>query len=767
MAEKEKKAHERFDNVVMQVVVYAKAASINAEVDCVYPESFMIGILTTGANEVNSILSEMKINLERCLVIFKKELSTKRTTNTVKGKPNYEELMISKQVMDVCKLANKIRTEVMQGETIGVVHMFLALMRISPIVKEVFEGEGFEMDCFLEAIKNYREPVSAGDTKKVGQKSQPSSAIETYCLDITQMAKDNKLDPILARDREIETAITILCRRSKNNPILIGKPGVGKTAVVEGISQRIMSGSIPGQLNGCRVYSLNLSSLVAGTKYRGDFEERINALVKEIQNTPNCILFIDEIHTLVGAGSASGGTLDASNILKPFLARNDLRCIGATTLEDFKKYFQKDGALERRFQQITVEEPNKDQMKQILCGVKPRLESYHKVIMSDDCIDSVINLCSRYLPDRNFPDKAIDVIDTACAKHAWETGSSAKPVVTSRDMANVVSEMCQIPIEVILWDDNERISKIEETLQDNVFGQKQAVEVVCKMLKNAYSGIRDPLRPIGNFVFGGKSGTGKTHMAKELAKAVFGKDSSFIKLDMTEFSEPHSVSKLIGSPPGYVGFQDTDLFIDKIRRKPYCIVLLDELEKAHPDVMKLFLQVMSGGEMTDASGNKADFKNVVLIMTGNFGDNESSSKGSLGFAEEKKKNAYQELQTQLIRFCRERYGEEFVNRVDEFVPFMPLSEEDLKKIIKKRMDEIRDRLTSRKCKMSFSDSVYDLLIKMSKEEHGSNATVLNRLVSKKVEPVISDALMKRGGSFSIHLDVLNDEFVVGNKNEKK
>ncbi len=588
--------------------------------------------------------------------------------------------------------------------------------------------------------------------------------LANFCIDVTQQAKKNELDPIIAREKEIEMAITILCRRQKNNPILLGDPGVGKTAIVEGLSQRIVSGTVPKQLIGHKVYSLSLSSLVAGTKYRGEFEERIQALIREIQEATDCILFIDEIHTLIGAGSAAGGALDASNILKPFLARSDLRCIGATTLDDYKKYFQKDGALARRFQQIIVEEPDKDQMKQILSGIKPRLEEYHKCIISDDSIDAVILLSDRYLKDRNFPDKAIDCLDMACAKkHAWGAETS-KPTVTAQDIAKVVSDQCGVPLNVILWDDYERIKKIEEILSSRVIGQKNSIDILCRVLKNVYSGIRNPDKPIGSFVFGGQSGTGKTYMAKELAKAVFGKDSSFIKLDMTEFSEQHSVSKLIGSPPGYVGFQETDRLMDKIKRKPYCIVLLDELEKAHPDVLKLFLQVMADGIMTDASGNKADFKNAILIMTGNFGM-DNISKSSLGFAEKAEKDPFFETQDRLTSYCKEKYGAEFINRVDEFIPFMPLNDEDLKKIIKMRLEEIEIRLVNRNCKLNFNDKVYDLLIKMSKDEHGGNATILNRLISKKIESCISDALILIGSHpvikdfYNITINVEDEGFV--------
>jgi len=754
MTDKDKKMYEKFDNTVSQVVVYAQAASIDAKVDCIYPESFMIGILTTGANEVSSALVGMDIDLDKCLKSLKKMLLIKRANNETKGDINYDDLKISKQVVEACKNANKIRTETAPSEHIGVHHVFISLMRMSDSIRELFEKEGVTVERFIESL-GVKKPVEAGGKPSDKQKNQ--SAIAAFCIDVTQQARESKLDPIISREKEIETAITILCRRTKNNPILLGDPGVGKTAIVEGLSQRIVSGTVPKQLLGCKVYSLSLSGLVAGTKFRGEFEERIQALVKEIQSATDCILFIDEIHTLVGAGSAAGSALDASNILKPFLARNDLRCIGATTLDDYKKYFHKDGALARRFQQVIVEEPTKEQMKQIMSGIKPKYEEYHKCIITSDALDAVIDLSDRYLKDKNFPDKALDCLDMACAKHAWSTGKE-KPVIVAKDIAIVISEQCGIPIEVILWDDHERIVKIEELLSSRIIGQKHAIDVVCKALKNAYSGIRNPDRPIGSFVFGGQSGTGKTYMAKELAKAVFGKDSSFIRLDMTEFTEQHSVSKLIGSPPGYVGFQDTDVFIDRIKRKPYCLVLLDEFEKAHPDVIKLFLQVMSDGMMTDAGGNKANLKNVVLIMTGNFGlDN--TSRGSLGFTEKNKKDPFFESQDILVNYCKDKYGAEFVNRVDEFVPFMSLSDDNLRSIIKIRLDEIAGRIVNRNIQLTFDNDVYDLLIKMGKNEHGKNATVINRIIAKKIEPCISDALMSMGKNVkSIAINTKGDEF---------
>ena len=770
MSDRDKKPFDKFDKSVMQVVIFAKASSIDAQVDCIYPESFMIGILTTGENDVTSVLVEMDIDLQRCLGLLKKELLKKRDNNESKDGFNIEDLKISNKIVDVCELADRIRADSFGDEYIGVKHIFLALLRVSPYIKDLFENYGLTVVEFDNRVRRVREMVSSSHShsNSIGQKID---ALEAFCVDVTEQARKNELDPIIAREKEIENAITILCRRGKNNPILLGEPGVGKTAIVEGISQRIVSGTVPKQLRNNKVFSLNLSSLVAGTKYRGEFEERIQALIKEVRNASDCILFIDEIHTLVGAGSAAGGALDASNILKPFLARGDLRCVGATTLADFKKYFQKDGALTRRFQQIMIEEPTKEQMYQILAGIKQRYEEYHRCIISDDAVHSIISLTDRYLPDKNFPDKAIDCMDMACAQYAsWDVGlpictsknyENKNLVITTDHVASIISDQCQIPLEVIQWDNNERIQKIEDKLSERVIGQPDAIKTVCRVLKNAYSGIRNPQKPIGSFVFGGETGTGKTYMAKELASIVFGRDTSFIRLDMTEFSEKHSVSKLVGSPPGYVGFQETDIFIDKIKRKPYCIVLLDEIEKAHPDVLKLFLQVMSDGIMSDATGNRADFKNVILIMTGNFGLNVPPKK-TMGFDElgSKSEGEAADVQKRLITYCKSKYGAEFVNRVDEFVPFVSFVDEDLKRIIQIQLSEIPERIVDRDCKLVFSDKVYNLIVKMSKSSHGKNATMFKRLIAKEIEPCISDALMSLGdGRQTITIDVKDDKFI--------
>jgi len=768
--DRQRKIYDRFDNNVSQVVVWAKAASIDAHINCLHMESFAIGLITMGVNEVTSFLVDLGVDLNDSLRLLKKDLASKAE----KGAPfpTFSGIMpVSKEVLEMCKVSDEVSRE-MGSEFTGLIHLFLALLQESKCIKGIFEKEGLDVSELVSALKN-GETKDPSQQKQQGRQNQrrtkkdSQSFLDQYCVSITEQARQNKLDPIIARETEIEEAITILCRRGKNNPILLGEPGVGKTAIIEGLSQRIVSGTVPKQLMNCDVYSLSLSSLVAGTKYRGEFEERIQGLIKEIQDNPNCILFIDEIHTLVGAGASAGGALDASNILKPFLARSDLKCVGATTLDDFKKYFKKDGALIRRFQQIIVNEPTEEQTYKIMSGLKHKFEEYHNCIISDEAIDAVITMASRYQPTKNFPDKAIDILDTACAKYAWKK-TEDKPIVIMSDIAKVISEQCQIPMEIIMWDDHERIKNIQDTLSSRVMGQDYAIKHVCKILKNAYSGISNPEKPIGSFVFGGESGTGKTHMAKELATAIFGKDTSFVKLDMSEYSESHSISKLIGSPPGYVGFEDTDVFTDKVKRKPYCIVLLDEVEKAHPDVMKVFLQVMSDGIMTDSHGTKINFKNVVLIMTGNFGMN-NKSKESLGFDTDKSQGAVDLEQKRLIDFFKERYGAEFVNRVDEFIPFMPLSDEALEIIADKGIKEICSRLKYHNCTLVFSPKVASHLVKMSKDEYGMNANILNRLIVKQIEPCIADALMslELNTTYNIIIDVKDGEFVYKKRKSPK
>ena len=774
-----KRIYDKFDKTVEQLVIYAKAASIDAKVDCIYPESFAIGLLSIGNNYVSGVLSASGVNLSAVSKEIKELLRKKIRNNKGMSGSSYTNLEISKQVLDICRMADSMSID-MEDKEINIIHIFLAMLTVSKVIANIFIAHGLDYDTAKEQLlacdrndvankdnneeeKDVEEAVEGKSANSCRGKQNRRSALKTFCVDITNLAKANELDPIIAREKEIEQAITILCRRNKNNPVLLGEPGVGKTAVVEGIAQRIVSGTVPKQLLNFKVYSLNIGGMVAGTKYRGDFEERINALVKEIEESPNVILFIDEIHTIIGAGGASGGSLDASNILKPFLTKNKLKCIGATTLMEYKKYFKKDGALERRFQQVMIEEPTVEQMFQILGGIKDKLEGYHKCKISDGAISSVINLTARYMSNRNFPDKAIDCLDIACAKYAWDNSKIDK-TITQKDINLIVSELCKIPLEIISCNKGERVDKIESVLKDRVMGQDSAIHLICRALRNAYSGVRNPNKPIGNFVFGGQSGTGKTYVAKELAMSIFGRDTSFVRLDMTEYSEAHSISKLIGSPPGYVGFSETEGFTDRVKKNPYCIILLDEMEKAHPYVIKMFLQVMSDGIMTDATGEIVSFKNAVLIMTGNFGMN-SEAKKSLGFTHSNEKTDINKIeQKRMIDYCENAYGAEFVNRIDEFIPFMPLSDDSLKQIALINLDEIKDRIGkigNISCSIKFTSSVFDFLLKRMTQEHGRNATSLKRMISKEIEPCIASTILTLadGKNYSISIEVKDDQII--------
>jgi len=753
--------YEKFDNDVLQMIIHAKAANITLEVDCLYPESFVVGILTTGANSVNSVLAKHNVDLEKCLQIFKKKLSDKKNKKQTEEIVSYANMKKSKLLVDVCFSSEKISKAITENnETINLQHVFIAILQVCAEIRKIFEELGLNIPGFVDEIKKNNK-IEKGSKKKAreNEKSQENqkqnSVLENFCTNMTEMAKNNKYDPIISRDEEIENAITVLCRRNKSNPILVGEPGTGKTAIVEGICQRIVSGTVPKKLRNCKIFGLNMGALVAGTKYRGDFEIRIQNLLKTIIEDPNSILFIDEIHTIIGAGSASG-SMDAANMLKPALAR-DLKCIGATTNAEYKKYFSGEGALERRFEKIDVDEPSSEQTKKILIGIRPKLEEFHNCFISDEAIDAAILLSGRYLTTRFFPDKAIDCLDTACAKYVWK--NIENPTVTANDIANVIGKQCQVPIEIIMLDNNERIKNVQKVLCDRVIGQDHVIKSICRTLKNAYSGIRNPNKPIGIFVFGGQSGTGKTYVAKELTKALFNKEASFIRIDMTEFSESHSISKIIGSPPGYVGFNQVDVVSDKIKRRPYCVLLLDEIEKAHPDVIKLFLQVMADGHFTDSTGNKINCKNIILIMTGNFGMNEAGKSG-LGFGLEKDSTEIEKEQIRLIDFCKSHYGVEFVNRVDEFIPFVPLSDDALLKIISLRLEELKLRISTN---ITFSENISNRLLNDSKSEHGLNATIVDRLISKEIEPCIADKLLEikhdSNYKYSIEVDEKDGKFI--------
>jgi ATP-dependent Clp protease ATP-binding subunit ClpA len=761
------KMYDRFSKDVLHMVVFAKAASIDAHVDCLYPESFLIGTMLTGENVLNTALVMHDVDLDKCVKKFKYRLANRQGENEKDDSGvTFDELKISKEIVEVCKKANELSLSC--GHSVVCLgHLFATIMELHPDLRRIVSRECTNFNgCMAEIVKHRANKTASSSLKKT--KKNPDSIIDQYCVDMTELANNGEFDPILSRDSEIEEAITILCRRTKSNPILVGEAGVGKTAIVEGISQRIISNAVPKKLRGCRIYSLNLSGMVAGTKYRGDFEKRIQDLIKAVEEDDECILFIDEIHTIVGAGNA-GGAMDAANILKPALARR-LRCIGATTHQEYKKHFLDDGALSRRFGVVNVDEPSDEDVKKILMGIKSRFESFHECSISNDAIDATIELTKRYRPTKFFPDKAIDCIDTACAKKAWNDDDDNLPIINSDDIAEVISKQCQVPLEVIMWDTHERIKKTEEFLSERIVGQEDAVNNICRVLRNAYSGVRNPDRPIGVLVFGGQTGTGKTYTAKQLAQAVFGGDKSLIKIDMSEYSEEHSISKIVGSPPGYVGFKDVDVVVDKIKRRPYCILLLDEIEKAHPKVMRLFLNVMADGVITSAVGEKIDCKNIFFIMTGNFGMNVSKT-SSIGFAEGGK-NATENERARLLSFCEKQYGEEFANKVDAFVPFVGLDEESLIKIAKMRLEEFSERVNHKNIKINIGPKVAEAIVKQYADEHGMNAMVVNRIIAKKVQPLVADTILELEDmekyNFTLTIDAnAKHEIVVKKRKRKK
>lgn len=767
--------HDKYGLDVSFVIINAKAASLTAKLDCMYPEALGIGILVMGENYVTKILLKQNVDLEKVLKELKTMLN-KRGAEKLRDRiespdgkndesnNHFENFSLSKQVVEICELAYSLTKSTIKSDHIGIGHFFLAMLQANEDIRKVFEDAGYNSDDFFKEVKtiNKKTPKSNRPAEK------GTSALEKFCVNMTEKAAKNEFDPIISREKEIEEAITILCRRNKSNPILVGEPGVGKTAIVEGICQRISSKTVPKKLHEVQIYSLNIGSLIAGTKYRGEFEQRLETLTTELKENKNRILFIDEIHNIVGAGSASG-SVDAANILKPELARG-LSCIGATTYSEYKRIFKEDSALDRRFEKVVVDEPTKDQTFRIVSGVKTRFEEFHECIITDDAITMAIELTDRYCNDKNFPDKALDCIDTACAMFAWEDEKSKKRI-TGQDVALVVSRQTQVPIEVILVDNCERILNIEKTLHSKIIGQDHVINSLCRSLKSAYSGVRDPNQPIGIFVFGGESGTGKTYTCKELALALFGKSTSFIRLDMTEYSESHSISKIIGSPPGYVGFKEVDTVSDKIKRKPYSVVLLDEFDKANPSVMRLFLQVMADGFFTDAQGGKIDCRNIILVMTGNFGMN-AEAKSGIGFGDSKSpEDNIQKEKDRLIRYCKDSYGVEFGNRVDDFLVFMHLSDESLKSIAAMRIAEFINRVVQKDIEISFENDIVEKIVEKSRAEHGRNANMINRVISKQIEPIVADALLmaksEKDKSHKFTIVMQGEEFAMKTRRKEK
>ncbi len=592
--------------------------------------------------------------------------------------------------------------------------------------------------------------LNEGDTQKTSpeqendQESSSSKALETYTINLNKMVLAGKIDPLIGRDSEIERVIQTLCRRRKNNPLLVGEAGVGKTAIAEGLAKRIVDKEVPSILENTIIFSLDMGSLLAGTKYRGDFEQRLKSVMKQLNEQKDAILFIDEIHTLIGAGSASGGTLDASNLLKPALSNGSIKCIGATTYQEYRTVFEKDHALTRRFQKIDVNEPSILDTINILKGLKSRFEKHHNVKYSVAAINSAAELSAKYINDRHLPDKAIDVIDEAGAAQRILPKNKQKKVITNKEIEDIVAKIAKIPPKNISNDDKNALKNLERDLKAVIFGQDKAIENLASAIKMTRSGLGMPNKPIGNFLFSGPTGVGKTEVARQLAYIL---GIELVRIDMSEYMERHAVSRLIGAPPGYVGFDQGGLLTESVNKQPYCVLLLDEIEKAHPDIFNILLQVMDHGSLTDSNGRKTDFRNVTLIMTTNAGA-ESLSKTSMGFTQSKKTG---DEQAEIKRL----FTPEFRNRLDATVSFSPLSHDVILKVVDKFLMQLEDQLHEKKVDATFTDSLKSYLAKNGFDP-SMGARPMSRLIQDTIRKALADELLfgklTNGGNVIIDID---------------
>ncbi|RKT59374.1 ATP-dependent Clp protease ATP-binding subunit ClpA [Azonexus fungiphilus] len=595
----------------------------------------------------------------------------------------------------------------------------------------------------ISKVPQQQKATPEGEVETEGEKAE-AGPLEQYTINLNALALQGKIDPLIGRDKELERVIQTLCRRRKNNPLLVGEAGVGKTAIAEGLARKVVEGDVPEILAQANVYSLDMGSLLAGTKYRGDFEQRLKGVLKALQDNPNAILFIDEIHTLIGAGSASGGTLDASNLLKPALSSGQLKCIGATTYTEFRGIFEKDSALSRRFQKIDVNEPSVAETIEILKGLKARFEAHHGIKYSTTAISSAVELSSRYITDRHLPDKAIDVIDEAGAAQRILPKSKQKKTIGKTDIEEIVAKIARIPSQHVSMDDRGALKNLDRDLKATVFGQDKAIDALAKAIKMARSGLGNPGKPIGSFLFSGPTGVGKTEVAKQLAYCL---GVELQRFDMSEYMERHAVSRLIGAPPGYVGFDQGGLLTEAITKKPYCVLLLDEIEKAHPDIFNILLQVMDHGTLTDNNGRKADFRNVVIIMTTNAGAADLQ-KSSMGFT------ASKEAGDEMAEIKR-LFTPEFRNRLDATISFRPLDHEIILRVVDKFLMQLEEQLHEKKVEAHFSDAVKEMLAAKGFDPL-MGARPMARLIQDTIRSALADELLfgrlASGGKVTVDLD---------------
>ncbi|SKA77953.1 ATP-dependent Clp protease ATP-binding subunit ClpC [Clostridium sp. USBA 49] len=794
----------RFTERAQKVIMYAQEEAQNFRHGYVGTEHILLGILREENGIAGRLLNESGITVEKVRSLVE-EYEGKGEADLFKN-----EIPLTPRTKRLLELS-LLESRNLGHNYISPEHMLLALIRESEgVAFTILSSLGANFEALRKELIN---SLSGGMGEQEGEpnigvsgssnrsRGTSTPTLDQFGRDLTAMAAEGKLDPVIGRDKETQRVLEILSRRIKNNPCLIGDPGVGKTAVVEGLAQRIVSGNIPEILKNKRVVTLDLSSMVAGSKYRGEFEDRLKKVMEEIRKVQNVILFIDEIHTIIGAGGAEGA-IDASNILKPALARGEIQCIGATTIDEYRKYIEKDSALERRFQPVTVGEPTKEEALQILRGLRDKYEAHHRVKITDEAIEAAVNLSDRYITDRYLPDKAIDLIDEAAAKvrianltappdlkkleeeiekttkekedairvqdfekaaqlrdkekelkdklesekNNWKAQNegSTHNIVGEKEIASVVSRWTNVPVEKLTEKESERLLKLEEILHSRVIGQDEAVKSIARAVRRSRVGLKDPKRPIGSFIFLGPTGVGKTELSKALAEAMFGDENSMIRIDMSEYMEKHTVSRLIGSPPGYVGYDEGGQLTEKVRRNPYSVVLFDEIEKAHPEVFNILLQILEDGRLTDGKGKTVDFKNTIIIMTSNVGASTIKKQKSLGFSAPNTKeaeNEYEKMKENVMDELKRSFRPEFLNRIDDIIVFHPLNEDNLKQIVKLMLKNVSDRIKEQGIELVFDDSAETYLTKEGYDiTYG--ARPLRRAITKAVEDKLSEEILK-------------------------
>src|SRR5690554_6244162 len=784
----------RFTERAQRALIYAQEEARALGHNYVGTEHLLLGLLKEGEGAAAQVLKELGLDIDTCRRQIE-ELTGKGDFNFTEG---FGYTPRTKRVMEL----SFYEARNLGHNYVGTEHLLLALVREGEgVAARILSDFGADFKKLRSQVLNILKEEGAENHQATAKKGGTSTPVlDQYGTDLTYLASEGQLDPVIGREKEIERVIQILSRRTKNNPVLIGEAGVGKTAVAEGLAQRIQEGNVPELLKDKKIVTLDMPGMLAGAKYRGEFEERLKNVMSEIKKNKDVILFIDEIHTIIGAGGAEGA-IDAANILKPALARGEIQAIGATTIDEFRKYFEKDSALERRFQPVHVGEPTIDEAKQILKGLRDKYEAHHRIKITDEALDAAVELSDRYITDRFLPDKAIDLMDEAAAKvriqnltappdvksieeelkniqkekeeavslqdyekaaklrdhenelkktlnntkHKWKSGSmgDSSLVVGEEDIAQVVSRWTKVPVKKLTETESEKLLNLESILHERVIGQEEAVNSISRAVRRARVGLKDPDRPIGSFIFLGPTGVGKTELSKALAVAMFGSEKAMIRIDMSEYMEKHTVSRLIGSPPGYVGYDEGGQLTEAVRRNPYSVILFDEIEKAHPEVFNVLLQILEDGRLTDGKGKTVNFKNTIIIMTSNVGASTIKKQKTIGFstAQDAGKEEYERMKENIMEELKRSFRPEFLNRIDDIIVFHSLSEENLTKITKLMLDEVGKRIAEREIYLTFSDETTAFMTK-SGLDTTYGARPLRRAITKELEDTLSEEMLK-------------------------